>query len=227
MSVDADLLSRVKALAAAHEGFLLIEAMLAALVIAVGVLAMVGAFDSARRLNLLSEQRTVMAHRAQLEIERLQTYSYSQLAMVSAPSHSAEKTNPDYYVNYNGTPKCTSAGDGCFAWNTESTGEEEALVPAGKNGECTVVVTSECGVASASPAGRKCSEKVAACEWSDGLVEGKVYDFVTWHSDGKCGGSCPSKENYKRLTVVVTGKVPGSVHEPAPVRVSTFVSESS
>jgi hypothetical protein len=188
---------------------------------------MVGAFDSARKLNLLSEQRTVMAHRAQLEIERLQTYPYSQLAMASAPSHSAEKTNPDYYVNYNAVAKCTSAGDGCFAWNTESTGEEETLIPAGKNGECTAVITTECGIASPSPTGRKCSEKVGACEWSDGLVEGKVYDFVSWHSDGKCGATCPSKENYKRLTVVVTGKVLASNHQPAAVWMSTFVAENS
>jgi hypothetical protein len=147
--------------------------------------------------------------------------------MVTAPTHSAEKTNPDYYVNYSSTPKCTSAGDGCYAWDLNSTGEEEALVPAGKLGECTSVITTECGVVSSSPTGRKCSEKVGACEWSDGLVEGKVYDFVTWHTDGHCGGSCAAKENYKRLTVVVTAKVPGNNHEPAAVHVSTFVSEPS
>jgi Tfp pilus assembly protein PilV len=206
---------------------MLVEVLIAAVVLAIGVLGLVGAFDSARKLSLLSERRTVMAHRAQLEVERLQTYPYSQLAMATAPSHSAETTNPDYYVNYGSPVKCTSAGDGCFAWNAESTGEEEALVPAGKNGECTSVVTTECGVVASSPTGRTCSAKVGACEWSDGLVEGKVYDFVTWHSDGHCGGSCPAKENYKRITVVVTGKVPGSNHEPAPVRVSTLLTESS
>lgn len=209
-----------------QSGFALIEVLMAAVVLAVGILGLVGAFDSARRLTLVSERRTEMAHRAQLELERLQTYPYSQLAMASAPSHSSETTNPDYYVNYSTPVKCTSENDGCYAWNLESTGEEETLVYA-KNGECTAGVTTECGVAAASPAGRKCSESVAACEWSDGLVEGKVYDFVTWHTDANCTECAKKEKASKRLTVVVTGKVPGGNHEPAPVRVSTLVTESS
>ncbi|HWX74039.1 MAG TPA: hypothetical protein VNZ05_01965 [Solirubrobacteraceae bacterium] len=226
--MDAPLISRLATRFRPQEGFAVLEVLIAAVVLAIGILGMVGAFDSARKLNLLSERRTAMAHRAQLEVERLQSYPYSELAMVTAPSHSAETTNPDYYVNYNSVVKCTSAGDGCFAWDTKSTGEEEALVPAGKNGECTSVVTTECGIAASSPTARKCSAKIGACEWSDGLVEGKVYDFVTWHTDGHCSkGGCPAKENYKRITVVVTSKVPGSNHEPAPVRVSTILTESS
>jgi Tfp pilus assembly protein PilV len=209
----------------AADGFTIVEVLIAALVLVTGILALIGAFDSARKLNLLTERRTVMAHRAQLEIERLQTYPYSQLAMITAPSHSSETSNPDYYVNYNSPVKCKSAGDGCFAWNAAGTSEEETLVPAGKNGECTGVVTTECGVVSSTPTGRKCGESVGACEWSDALVEGKVYDFVTFHADKSCVSKC--EENYKRLTVVVTAKVPGSNKEPAPVRVSTIVTEAS
>jgi Tfp pilus assembly protein PilV len=209
----------------AESGFMLIEVMVAALVLGIGIVGIVASFDSGRRLTSLSERRTVMAHRAQLEIERLQSYPYSELAMVSAPVHSSEKTNPDYYVN-SSPSKCTSLGDGCYAYNGESTAEEETLVPAGKNGECTAGVSTECGVLSSSPTGRKCSETTGACEWSDGTVEGKVYDFVTWHSDGHCGSACPTKADYKRLTVVVTAKVPAGNHEPAAVRVSTFVVEA-
>jgi prepilin-type N-terminal cleavage/methylation domain-containing protein len=217
---------RGSSLQSAQQGFALIEVLIAALVIAIGILGLVGAFDSARKLSLLSERRSSMGHRAQLELERLQTYPYSELAMTSAPSHSNETNNPDYYVNYSSPVKCTSAGDGCYAWNAESTGEEEALVPASK-GECTTTPEAGCGVAGSSPTGRGCSSKVGACEWSDGQLEGKVYDFVTWHTDGRCGVACPSKENYKRLTVVVTDKVPSGNHEPAQVRVSTLVTEAS
>ena len=211
----------------AEEGSTLIEVMVAAMVLALGVAALFGAFDSAQKLTLLSERRTTMAHRAQLEIERLQTYPYSELAMATAPGHSSETGNPDYYVNYNSPVKCTTAGDGCYAWTAQQTEAEEALVPAGKNGECTTLVTTECGVVSSTPTGRKCSASVGACEWSDGFVEGKVYDFVTWHSDGHCGSGCSEKENYKRLTVVVTAKVPRGNHEPPAVRLSTIVTESS
>lgn len=218
-------LSRVHLLGAA-DGFSLIEVMAAALVLVVGILGLAGAFDSARRLTLLSERRTAMAHRAQLELERLQVYPYSELAMAAAPKHSSETKNPDYYVNESPT-KCSSEKDGCFAWNSLAISEEETLVYA-KSGECTKTVTTECGVVAASPSGRKCSsEVIGACEWSDGLVEGNVYDFVTWHTDSDCSECARKEKAAKRLTVVVTAKVPGDNHEPAPVRVSTLVTESS
>jgi Tfp pilus assembly protein PilV len=207
----------------AEDGFSLAEVMMAALVLTLGILALVGAFDSARKLTLLSERRTSMAHRAQLEIERLQTYPYSQLAMITAPTHSSETNNPDYYINYNSPVKCTTAN--CYAWNAESTGEEEALVTLKVSKECaSTAEKTECGWVAASPTGRECSKKVGACEWTDGPLSGNVYDFVTWHSDKNCGAKCPTEQNYKRLTVVVTVKVP-SGHESTPLRVSTLVAE--
>jgi Tfp pilus assembly protein PilV len=204
----------------------LIEVLIAAVVLTLGVSATVGAFDSSRKLSLLSERRTAMAHRAQLEIERLQTYPYAQLAMVSAPAHSSEKTNPDYYVDYSSPVKCTEVeAYGCFAWNEEQTGEEEALVKGGK--ACLTTSEKACGWVEANPAGRKCSEKIGSCEWTDGLVQGKVYDFASWHTDSNCS-ECRTKEKAaKRLTVVVTATVPSGNVEPAPVRVSTLVTENS
>jgi Tfp pilus assembly protein PilV len=221
--MQASRLARRSLVVRAEDGFTIVEVMIAALVLAIGILGLVGAFDSARKLTLLSERRTAMAHRAQLEIERLQTYSYSQLAMITAPTHSSEKNNPDYYVNYNSPVKCATAN--CYAWNAESTGEEEAIVTAAKAVDCAEKEEAGCGLIATTPTGRKCSAKVGACEWSDGLVEGNVYDFVTWHTD-KCK-TCAGTENHKRLTVVVTAKVPASNHEPTPLRVSTLITEPS
>lgn len=190
-----------------EDGFMLIEVLVAILILTVGLLGLIGAFASARKLNLLSERRTSMAHRAQLEIERLQAIPYAELAMQSPPPHSTETTNPDYYVNTSPT-SCTSLGDGCYAWNTESTGEEEPLVPEPVSGKVY-----------ASPAARKCSTGVGACEWEDGLIKGNVYDFVTWHKDQLCS----AVNNYKRLTVVVTATVPSGNRQPPAVRVSTLI----
>jgi prepilin-type N-terminal cleavage/methylation domain-containing protein len=194
----------------AEDGFTLVELLIAVLVLTVGLLALIGGFDSARKLNVLSERRTSMAHRAQLEIERLEAIPYAELGMASPPpAHSAEVTNPDFYVNP--TPAtCTSLlSYGCYAWNAENIAEQEALVPA----------TSSPKVA-ASPTGRKCSTLVGACEWEDGPVSGNVYDFVTWAKDKNC---TKTQENYKRLTVAVTAKVPSGNRKPAVVRVSTLV----
>jgi Tfp pilus assembly protein PilV len=181
---------------------MVIEVLIAALVLTVGIVGLIGAFDSSRKLTLLSERRTAMAHRAQLEIERLQAIPYSELAMTSAPTHSTETTNPDYYVKEGIPPE--------YQYGAVST-EAETLVTGG-------------GI-SPAPSGRKCSEKVGACEWKDGLVSGNVYDFVTWHTDKNCGAKCPATENYKRVTVVVTVKVPSGNHEASPVRVSTLIAK--
>jgi type IV pilus modification protein PilV len=197
------------------DGFTMVEVLVAILVLAVGILGLAGAFDSSRRLTQLSERRTVMSDRAQQEIERLQTYRYSQLAMFSKPSHSSTKTNPDYDVN-----------GSRYAWNAESSSQEESLVTSSKEVDCNVKAETGCGLIAANPAGRSCTSTVGACEWSDGLVKGSVYDFVTWHSDGHCGG-CKASENYKRITVVVTINVPGGNHQTPPLRVSTLVVEPS
>jgi prepilin-type N-terminal cleavage/methylation domain-containing protein len=184
----------------AEDGFTLIELLVAILVLTDGLLGLIGAFDSARKLNLLSERRTSMAHQAQLEIERLQAIPYEQLAMKSPPSHSTEETNPDFYVKEGGTE---------YQYGAASTEAEKVALEASK------------GVIEPSPSGRKCPGKVGACEWEDGPVNGNVYDFVTWHKD--TNAKCTKTENYKRLTVVVTAKVPSGNHQPAAVRVSTLI----
>ncbi len=176
---------------------MLVEVLIAILVLTVGLLGLIGAFDSARKLSLLSERRTSMAHRAQLEIERLQATPYEQLAMKSPLSHSTEETNPDFYVKEGGTE---------YQYGAAST-EAEKVVEASK------------GEIEPSPSGRKCSETVGACEWEDGHVSGNVYDFVTWHVEP----ICKNAENYKRLTVVVTAKVPSGNRQPTAVRVSTLI----
>jgi prepilin-type N-terminal cleavage/methylation domain-containing protein len=184
----------------AEDGFTLIELLVAILVLTVGLLGLIGGFDSARKLNLLSERRTSMAHRAQLEVERLQAIPYGELAMSSAPTHSAQTTNPDYYVKEGGTE---------YQYGEKET-EAEKLVTEPATGKI-----------SKEPAGRKCSKEPGACEWEDGSVSGNVYDFVTWHSDKNV---CTKTEtNYKRLTVVVTAKVPSGNHQPAAVRISTLI----
>lgn len=187
----------------AEDGFTLVELLAAVLILTVGLLGLIGAFDSARKLNLLSERRTSMAHRAQLEIERLQAEPYEKLAMTSAPTHSSTITNPDFYVK-EGTTK--------YQYGEKAAEEEQLVVSSG-------------GAISPSPKERKCSNVVGACEWSDGEVSGNVYDFVTWYSEPSKLCTKYEKPCPKRITVVVTANVPSGNHEPHAVRVSTLVAE--
>jgi prepilin-type N-terminal cleavage/methylation domain-containing protein len=206
------LCSRRSARLEAEDAFTLIEVLVAVLILTVGLLGLIGAFDSARKLTLLSERRTSMAHRAQLEIERLQAVPYSELLMTSTPPHASETTNPDYYVKEGSPPE--------YQYGTSSS-EAEHLAIASL--ECTTLKTS-CGVISSAPTGRECSNYDGACEWKDGLLKGTVYDFITWHPDS-CGESatCKPTEAYKRITVAVTLKVPGGSRPVPAVRVSTLV----
>ncbi|HWF73553.1 MAG TPA: hypothetical protein VG186_09425, partial [Solirubrobacteraceae bacterium] len=58
--------------------------------------------------------------------------------------------------------------------------------------------------------------------WSAGRFSGKIYDFVTWTTDPKCSPTCPSSQDYKRITVAVTM---GSAGQPHPVYVSSVVAD--
>ena len=200
-----------------ESGFTLIELLAAIIVLTIGVMALLGTFDSSRKLTLLSERQTSIAHRAQGELERLQAIPYNELAMISAPEHSAEETDPDYYVK----ETCTvSVGDGCYAWNTASPTTEGALVKS--SGECKEPLVEGCGVVSASPTA-----------WSDEHMSGNVYDFVTWEKDVVCEKVtkdktlCPSTESYKRITVVVTITQSGTGPMQPPVRLSTLMANPS
>jgi Tfp pilus assembly protein PilV len=188
-----------------ESGLSLIEILIAMIVLVVGVLGMVSSFDTTRKLDLLSERRTSMAHRAQLEIERLQASStslttYEELAISTSnlATHSTVSTNPDYHVNEAGT-------------------EYEYT-----SGTYAKLVTSSKGKIYGSPTGRKCSTEYGACEWTDGNVSGNVYDFVTTDVEKSCEAKpaeCP-----RRITVVVTAKATTG-YSPTSVRVSTLISE--
>ena len=200
-----------------EDGFTLIEMLGAIVIITIGLLGLIGGFNSARKLTLLSERRTELAHVAQLQLERLQTIPYEELLMISPPTHSASTGNPDYYVK-----ESTKE----YQFGTGET-EAEALVISPKERECTTAITTECGTVASTPTGRECSAKVAACEWKDGSMSGTVYAFVTWHTDPSCSSQCTkSSHNYKRLTVVATASVPSSSKEVLPVRVSTLIAQT-
>ncbi|HEX3693662.1 MAG TPA: prepilin-type N-terminal cleavage/methylation domain-containing protein [Solirubrobacteraceae bacterium] len=212
-----------------EDGFTLAEVIVAMFVLLVGVAGMMATFDASRKLTLVAEQRAAAAHRAQWEIEKLQAQPYSELAMFSAPAHSSESTNPDYYVNYNSPATCTAEGGGCYQTDTEKPSEtkEETIVYKTK---CTENPVEECGIVAGSPTGNSCSTNaIGSCEWKDGKTSGYIYDFITWHQDTVCkeesGKKFCSSKSDKRLTVVATVSVAASSRVHPAIRVSTIISD--
>ena len=160
-----------------EDGFSIVEVLVAALVLSVGVIAMIATFDASRRLTGVAERQTLMVHRAEREFERVAALPFTQVAMTATPAHSADPQNPNYYV--------TTATPATFQWDRNSAGTAEpfAVDPAG-----TFTPTTE---ASAQP----CPAATNPCKWSDGLQSGYVYDFITWHYDSVCNGGsvCPAQ----------------------------------
>jgi prepilin-type N-terminal cleavage/methylation domain-containing protein len=181
-----------------EDGFTLIELLVAMMLLAIGILSLVGVLDMARKLTLVAERQTSLTHRAQQELERVTSLPYGQIALTSAPGHSADTSNPDYYV---------SGSDFQYDRGSSTTTEPLVVDPGG----------------TITPSGTDGSTGT----WTDGRLSGKIYTFVTWHYDSVCGtGStalCSTSHDYKRVTIMLT--LNGATHPSRPVLVSTFVAD--
>src|SRR4051812_31343327 len=89
---------RLRRVGREERGFTLLEVMVAALILVIGVLAVIGVFDSSRRLTTVSEKEEVVAHRAEAELERIQAMPFAAVALSSNPSHVIDSADPDFYV---------------------------------------------------------------------------------------------------------------------------------
>jgi prepilin-type N-terminal cleavage/methylation domain-containing protein len=85
-----------------EDGFTLVELVVALTLISIGFLALAGATSSAARMLLQSKQRQAASEQANAAIEHIRNVPYDQVALSSAPAHSTDTANPDYYVSANG-----------------------------------------------------------------------------------------------------------------------------
>lgn len=140
-----------------------------------------------------SETRQNLAHRAQQEVERIASLDYETIGHAAAPS--AGSTDPDSPLYW------FDSSTGRYRWDRTGAGTStaEALVVDGDG----VVQTQRA--------------------WSDGNASGRLFAFVTWVTDGKCGSGCPASQNFKRVTVAATLDAGAGV--ASPVFVSSIVSD--
>jgi Tfp pilus assembly protein PilV len=205
---------------AASDGVTLIELLVALFILVAGILSTFTVFTSAKRSTSVSEIRTAEIHRAQSELERLQSLSYSTLALTSAPATSASSTNPGFYV---GAGTCPT-----YQWN-QSAGATNATSALVVNA-CPYFAYEEGGLKERAVAG---GEVKPTTEWKDGRLSGTIYDYVTWVNDKYCnaGSGCPGAngegiDSYKRITVAVTSNsTPGSAAPTGYVLASAIVAD--
>lgn len=101
-----------------ESGMTIVEAMVAALLLAIGGMATLQVIDVSARTNYRAEQSQVVINQLQRELEELRTIDYAELAMTSVPTASPDANDPlnrvvgtSYAVNRDGTRPAEMAVD--------------------------------------------------------------------------------------------------------------------
>ena len=100
-------------------GFTLVEILIATVILVVGIFAVVMAFDAVRRLGSNNESQTVRAQVAEKDLQQIISQGYDAIGLSSAPTHSTDPDNPNYYVN-----------GSVFQWDLSNTSRTETLCTA-------------------------------------------------------------------------------------------------
>ncbi len=162
-----------------ERGFTLIEALVAALLVSIGSLAVMTGFDGASRATYRAEQSQVATDRAQRELEAIRALDYEQVALTAAPATSTDPGDPRSRV---------SAGN--FRIDREGTETAPLAIQGGalQDGGTITGAAVEPGPS----------------EFSSGDVSGSVYRFVVWRDDPNCLPLiCPGAQDLKRVIVAV------------------------
>lgn len=180
--------------AAGQAGFTTIELLVVMALLAVVALVAAAGFASSTTYATGSEARQTLISQAQRQVEYLASLPYDQLAHATAPATgSSDARNPRFYLD---------AAARTYRWDRTAAGAATA--------EPLAVSTS----------GALASDVQS---WSAGSAAGKLYSYVTWVADGRCGAGCPTANNYKRVTVAATLDTGGPA--VAPVYVASIVAD--
>jgi hypothetical protein len=156
-----------------------IEVVVAASLVIVGGLAVLGVVDAATRNNFRAQQTQVLNDRLQSEMEKVKQLPYGQIALTAAPTSSADSANPNSRVS--GTTFALSAGGAnpqALAYNGGASHDQGQTLVSG-------------GTVSPGPT-----------PFQTGNVSGNVYRYVTWQQDSSCAGC--GQPWFKHVTVVIT-----------------------
>ena len=115
---------------ASERGFTIIETLMAAVVTAIGVMAMMATLDGSRRIVDSAERNETATHEAQQELERIQSMPFDEVGTTSAPGTSSDEEDPRFWVRAGGT----------YRWKHDSSSQDEQLVTGGGS---TLPLTSD------------------------------------------------------------------------------------
>ena len=174
-----------------EEGFTIIELLAAAIVLVIGIGAMLAVFSASGKLTLTAERSTSEAHRASLELERIKSLPWGQVALTGTSSQwSANAGDYTYVSGLTGACPASSSGAAPQYQPDHRPGGSTATEPLVINGCSYTLSGSSTQIAGGTIA--------PATAWSDGHFSGFIFDFITWVNDPTCsqtqtpGSNCPT-----------------------------------
>ena len=178
-------LREIRSAAAREDGFTVFEMLVASMLLVMGMMATLLAFDSATRNTFRLKQSQIVLDRAQQEMESIRALRFSEIALTVNPGGSTDPASPAYRVS-----------NGKFALVREPLGSWADLVLNGGSlfGGGTI-------------SGAKVAPQTLI---TDGDVRMRVYRYVVWQNDPNCPNaapagqvSCPGTQDFKRVVVAV------------------------
>jgi type II secretory pathway pseudopilin PulG len=177
-------------------GFTLIEGLVAGLILTIGAIAVLTAFDASARNTFRAEEQQVAVNRAQQELEEIRGLDYLDVALTTTPATSTDPDDPRNRVSGNDF-------------------EVDRGVPA-SDAEMVVRNIGDVTQGTISP---------GPTPFESGDVSGKIYRYVVWQNDPKCLLVCPGSHDFKRVIVIVKLDEAAISNERPYVEVQTEISD--
>ena len=197
----------------AESGMTLIEVLVAALVLTVGLLGVVKGLDAAQAGTTDAERSAVLAQAGDEALQAVEALSYTNIADSSAPvkTTTTDTTDPTYYLS-----SCGS--NSCYQWDAADPASVETVDVDTVNG--AVAPGPSTGVVPAPNSTGCTTTTTVNCQ-----LTYSIYRFITNVSDPVCsqsGITCSGTTSYKRITIAVRNTSGGPPY--SPIILSTFVS---
>ncbi len=159
-----------------EDGMTIVEVMVAAMILIVGGLGVLGIVDAATRNTFRAEQSQVVSNVLQAEVEKLRQLPYAKLALATLPAHDSDPESPGSRV----------ASTSFFYTGRNGTGLKPLVYNGGTSGGETI----EGGTVVPGPT-----------PFQIGEVKGDVYRYVVWDT---CPSSlCADGKHLKRVVIAV------------------------